>query len=47
VDVGGAIRGMRIDVFMRDVGQALEFGRRQVRVRVFEQVKVKNGGGKR
>lgn len=36
VDVGGAIRGMRIDVFMHDVGQALEFGRRQVKVRVFE-----------
>jgi 3D (Asp-Asp-Asp) domain-containing protein len=36
VDVGGAIRGMRIDVFMHDVGQALEWGRRQVKVRMFE-----------
>ena len=35
-DVGGAIKGNRIDVFLPDSKSCYEWGRRQVRVRVIE-----------
>jgi len=36
VDTGGAIKGMRVDVYMDSVDEALAWGRKQVKVRVFE-----------
>ena len=35
-DVGGNIRGNRVDIFMPSRGVALQFGRQEVEVRVFE-----------
>lgn len=35
-DTGGAIKGNRIDLFMATRGQALKFGRKQVKVRIKE-----------
>ena len=35
-DVGGAIRGNRLDIFMTSRGAALQFGRQEVDVRVIE-----------
>lgn len=35
-DIGGAIKGKRVDIFMRDLSRAFEFGRREVRVVVIE-----------
>ena len=33
-DIGGAVRGQRLDVFMASCGEAVEFGRQQRIVRV-------------
>ena len=35
-DTGGAIEGHRIDLFMASRGEALRFGRRQIRVRILD-----------
>ncbi|MGR9047765.1 LysM peptidoglycan-binding domain-containing protein [Halobacillus faecis] len=35
-DIGGAIQGNRIDVFMADRSDALDFGRKSVEVKVYE-----------
>lgn len=35
-DVGGAIKGYRIDLFMANRGACMRFGRRQIRVRVLD-----------
>ncbi|REJ07459.1 LysM peptidoglycan-binding and 3D domain-containing protein [Halobacillus trueperi] len=35
-DIGGAIKGNRIDVFMADRSDALDFGRKSVEVKVYE-----------
>ena len=35
-DVGGAIKGNRVDIFMTSRSAALDFGRREVEVRVIE-----------
>ena len=35
-DVGGAIKGNRVDIFMTSRGAALQFGRQEVEVRVVE-----------
>jgi N-acetylmuramoyl-L-alanine amidase len=35
-DIGGAIKGNRIDVFMADRSEALDFGRKSVKVKVYE-----------
>ena len=35
-DIGGAIKGDRIDVFMADRSDALDFGRKSVEVKVYE-----------
>ena len=35
LDIGGAIQGERVDVFFWDLDEALRWGRRQVRVRVY------------
>jgi 3D (Asp-Asp-Asp) domain-containing protein len=37
-DTGGAIRGRRIDVYMDSVQEALTWGIRQVRVRVYPKI---------
>lgn len=37
-DVGGAIQGDRIDLYMEEVADALKWGVRQVRVEVFPQI---------
>ena len=34
LDTGGFIKGNRIDIYLPDYDQALEFGRRQVKIRV-------------
>ena len=36
-DIGGAIRGNRLDVFFPDTQKALEFGRRECRVRLVQE----------
>jgi 3D (Asp-Asp-Asp) domain-containing protein len=35
-DCGGAIKGNRIDIFVEDYETAIQFGRRQVEVRILE-----------
>jgi 3D (Asp-Asp-Asp) domain-containing protein len=37
-DVGGAIRGYKIDLFMEDLGDALRFGRRHIYVWVLDNI---------
>jgi 3D (Asp-Asp-Asp) domain-containing protein len=37
-DTGGAIRGNRIDLYMEKVSDALDWGMRKVRVRVFPRI---------
>lgn len=37
-DKGGAIKGNRIDIFMGDYKKAREFGRKKVRVKVYEGI---------
>jgi 3D (Asp-Asp-Asp) domain-containing protein len=37
-DTGGAIRGRRIDLYMDDVDDALEWGVREVEIQVFPQI---------
>src|SRR5690606_6605064 len=36
-DIGGAIKGNRLDVFFPDTQKALEFGRRECRVRLVQE----------
>ncbi|MBW9234294.1 hypothetical protein JQK62_18890, partial [Leptospira santarosai] len=35
-DTGGAIKGMKIDLFMPTTDQAFGFGRKQVRIKVLD-----------
>ena len=38
LDIGGAIKGSRIDIYFWDKGEALEFGRRRVKLRWREEL---------
>lgn len=42
-DTGGRIKGNIIDVYMVDRGQCLKWGRRQVEVKIIEEVEVEDG----
>ncbi|WP_163529940.1 3D domain-containing protein [Halobacillus ihumii] len=35
-DIGGAIEGNRIDIFMSELDEALQFGRQQIQVKILE-----------
>jgi 3D (Asp-Asp-Asp) domain-containing protein len=35
-DVGGSIKGQRLDIYMTDLGRAMDFGKRPVRVHVLQ-----------
>lgn len=37
-DTGGAIKGNRIDIFMGDYKKAREFGRKKVRIKIYERI---------
>ena len=36
-DVGGSIKGGRVDIYMPSVSRAMQFGRRDIRIRVLEE----------
>lgn len=36
-DVGGGVKGGRVDIYMPSVSRAMQFGRRDVRIRVLEE----------
>lgn len=41
LDIGGAIKGNRVDILMQNLDDAIEFGRKQVKLRVVKEGKTK------